>query len=145
MLSVHYKSSSCAGVPSPLLIQSFSVLSCYCAVVNCCSYSSTYCYVRVVCLGISSVFVKPLYLSSLQTLSYHLLLTFCIVVISGVIKLMSTCSLSVLTLHHFKTISTTTQGWIPVPAFSVKYLMASYGVVGDVSCFTLSQLRSFTD
>ena len=64
---------------------------------------------------------------------------------SDVIKLMSTCSLSVLTLHHFNTISTTTQGWIPAPAFSVKYLMASYGVTGDVSCSTLSQLRSFTD
>ena len=53
---------------------------------------------------------------------------------------MSTCSLSVLTLHHFKTISTTTHGWIPVPAFSVKYLIASYEVVR-----VLSQFRSSTE
>ena len=58
---------------------------------------------------------------------------------------MSTCSLSVLILHHFKTISTTTQGWIPVPAFSAKYLMASYEVTGDVNFSTLSQLRSFIE
>ena len=58
---------------------------------------------------------------------------------------MSACSLSVLTLHHFKTISTTTQGWIPVPAFAVKYLMASYEVFGDDSCSTLPQLRSFIE
>ena len=96
-------------------------------------------------VSICSVSIRPLYLVSWHTQWYQLLLTFCIVITSGFMKLISTRSVSILTLHHFKTISNTTQGWILGPAFTAKYLIASYEVAADVSCSTLSQLRSFLE